>query len=135
MNPGPLEVQRTLMRLRVEILNYLDRTEDDTDFCGRCHLPLPAGDFESYEFCPGATSLSAALIPARTNPAESSNINGRFRMRSSAASVVGNTNSQVAIHSRTARIAVPLSPQRTRWSLNCRSWFSGSSRAPNLSPC
>ncbi len=52
MIQGPLEVRQALMQLRVEILNYLDRTEDDTDFCGRCHLPLPTGDLESYEFCP-----------------------------------------------------------------------------------
>ncbi len=63
MNPGPLEVQRTLMRLRVEILNYLDRTEDDTDFCGRCHLPLPAGDFESYEFCPWCDQSLSGFDP------------------------------------------------------------------------
>ncbi len=52
MNPKPHEVQRILTRLRVEILSYLDRTENETDFCGRCHLPLPSGDFEEYEFCP-----------------------------------------------------------------------------------
>ena len=46
------EVQRIISRLRVEILSYLDRSEDDTDFCDRCHLPLPSDEFEEYEFCP-----------------------------------------------------------------------------------
>jgi uncharacterized CHY-type Zn-finger protein len=46
------EFRRALARLRSEMLTFLDRREDDTDFCGRCHLPLPAGDFESYCFCP-----------------------------------------------------------------------------------
>ena len=49
------------MRLRVEILTYLDRSESETDFCGRCHLPLPTSDYESYEFCPWCDqSLSGA---------------------------------------------------------------------------
>lgn len=48
----PEDIRRVLMRLRVEILNYLDCDESDTNFCGRCHLPLPAGPFEAYEFCP-----------------------------------------------------------------------------------
>lgn len=52
MNPGPLEVRRTLLRVRAEMLLYLNRSEGDTDFCGRCHLPLPADEYESYEFCP-----------------------------------------------------------------------------------
>ena len=41
-----------MTELRVAMLIYLDRRETGTDFCGRCHLPLPAGDYEAYEFCP-----------------------------------------------------------------------------------
>ncbi len=52
MQPQPAEVRRILERLRVEILNYMDRSENETDFCGRCHLPLPSGEFEEYAFCP-----------------------------------------------------------------------------------
>ncbi len=52
MNPGPTEVQRIRTQLRVSILSYLDRSENEMDFCGRCHLPLPSGEFEEYEFCP-----------------------------------------------------------------------------------
>ena len=48
----PVEVTRVLMRLRGEMLAFLDREEGEMDFCGRCHLPLPAGEFESYAFCP-----------------------------------------------------------------------------------
>jgi uncharacterized CHY-type Zn-finger protein len=52
MKPSPGEARQILMRLRIENLDYLDRSEADTDFCGRCHLPLPTGDYESYTFCP-----------------------------------------------------------------------------------
>ena len=57
MNSQTPKVQRNLRKLRAQILSYLDRSEDETDFCGRCHLPLPAGDFEEYEFCPWCDQL------------------------------------------------------------------------------
>ena len=52
MSAGPVQKRVDLMGVRTEILVYLSRSEDDTDFCGRCHLPLPVDDFEEYEFCP-----------------------------------------------------------------------------------
>jgi uncharacterized CHY-type Zn-finger protein len=52
MSSGPLQIRGALMRVRSQMLLTLNRTEDETDFCGRCHLPLPADDFEAYEFCP-----------------------------------------------------------------------------------
>ena len=52
MQRVPEHARRALTELRVEILTFLARSETDTDFCGRCHLPLPAGDYESYDFCP-----------------------------------------------------------------------------------
>ena len=59
----PAEAQRVLMRVRVEMLTHLGRSEDDTYFCGRCHLPLPAGDFESYEFCPWCCQSINGFVP------------------------------------------------------------------------
>lgn len=52
MSSGLVRMRPVLMRLRLEMLRYLDRAASDMDFCGRCHLPLPAGDLESYQFCP-----------------------------------------------------------------------------------
>ncbi len=63
MNAEPLDVQRTITRLRVEILSYLGRTEDETDFCGCCHLPLPSGDFEEFAFCPWCDRSFGGDVP------------------------------------------------------------------------
>jgi len=52
MKHTPEEIRRILLRLRAEMLLYLGRTEQDTNFCDRCLLPLPEGEFESYSFCP-----------------------------------------------------------------------------------
>lgn len=57
------EVRHVLMRLRVEILTCLDRSESEMDFCGRCHLPLPTGDYESYEFCPWCDQPLNGTVP------------------------------------------------------------------------
>ena len=57
------EVRHVLMRLRVEILTSLDRSESEMDFCGRCHLPLPTGDYESYEFCPWCDQSLNGIVP------------------------------------------------------------------------
>jgi uncharacterized CHY-type Zn-finger protein len=46
------EARVILVRLRREILVYLGRDEAEFDFCALCLLPLPAGEFESYAFCP-----------------------------------------------------------------------------------
>ena len=63
MYPRPSEVRRIQMRLCVEILKHLDRTANDTDFCGRCKLPLPSGDFESYLFCPWCNQSFNGGVP------------------------------------------------------------------------
>lgn len=34
------------------MLAYLRRSEEETRFCRRCLLPLPEGEFDSYDFCP-----------------------------------------------------------------------------------
>ena len=46
------KIQQTLLRLRAEMLDHLDRTAEDTRFCARCLLPYPEDDFEAYHFCP-----------------------------------------------------------------------------------
>ena len=46
------EALRILLALRAEMLAYLERSEDETRFCRRCLLPLPEGEFDSYDFCP-----------------------------------------------------------------------------------
>jgi uncharacterized CHY-type Zn-finger protein len=50
MVPVPEELHAVLIRLRREILAYLECT--DVEFCLVCHLPLPEGEFEAYAFCP-----------------------------------------------------------------------------------
>ena len=52
MSAGPIQKRSDLMGVRTEILVYLSRSADDTDFCGRCHLPYPVDDYEEYDFCP-----------------------------------------------------------------------------------
>ena len=52
MSAKSIQKRSELTHLRNEILGYLNRSEDDTDFCGRCHLPFPVDDYEEYEFCP-----------------------------------------------------------------------------------
>jgi hypothetical protein len=46
------EARRILLALRAEMLVYLQVTEDEIRFCRRCLLPLPEGDYDSYDFCP-----------------------------------------------------------------------------------
>jgi hypothetical protein len=48
----PAQARRILLRLRIEMLAYLGRSEDEARFCGRCRLPLPEGDYDCYSFCP-----------------------------------------------------------------------------------
>jgi uncharacterized CHY-type Zn-finger protein len=48
----PAELHAVLMRLRREIVAYLQCAEAELEFCAVCHLPHPEGDFESYAFCP-----------------------------------------------------------------------------------
>jgi uncharacterized CHY-type Zn-finger protein len=61
MDAPSLQVRRALLDARTRILLAVGRQEEDTDFCGRCHLPLPADEYEAYEFCPWcALSLCGA---------------------------------------------------------------------------
>ncbi len=46
------KIRRKLLRLRAEMLSYLERTEENTRCCRECLLPYPEGEFESYSFCP-----------------------------------------------------------------------------------
>jgi uncharacterized CHY-type Zn-finger protein len=41
-----------LLALRVEMLAYLRLEEHEARFCNRCRLPLPEGEYDSYDFCP-----------------------------------------------------------------------------------
>ena len=112
----PAEAQRVLMRVRVEMLTHLGRSEDDTDFCGRCHLPLPAGHFESYEFCPWCCQSINGFVPGGgggMSPVGSSNTSGTSAPRSSAVSAAVSTSSQPATLFVSARIAAPRSPSST----------------------
>ena len=45
-------MRRILLALRAEMLVYMQLTEEETHFCRRCLLPLPEGDYDSYDFCP-----------------------------------------------------------------------------------
>jgi hypothetical protein len=46
------EARRILLALRAEMLLYMQVSEDETRFCRRCLLPLPEGEYDSYDFCP-----------------------------------------------------------------------------------
>jgi uncharacterized CHY-type Zn-finger protein len=57
------EARRILLALRAEMLSYLQKHESETRFCGRCKLPLPEGDFESYDFCPWCSRSLGGIEP------------------------------------------------------------------------
>ncbi len=46
------KIRQTLLRLRAEMLDHLDRAAENTLCCTRCLLPYPEDDFEAYNFCP-----------------------------------------------------------------------------------
>ncbi len=46
------EIRRILLALRAEMLLYLQASEEEIRFCQRCLLPLPEGEYDSYDFCP-----------------------------------------------------------------------------------
>ena len=60
---SPREMHRILMALRAEMLAYLQLTAEDTRSCRRCFLPLPEGEFESYDFCPWCSKSLGGLEP------------------------------------------------------------------------
>jgi hypothetical protein len=57
------EAHRILLALRNEILGYLQVPEEDTRFCRRCILPLPEGEFDSYDFCPWCSKSLGGIEP------------------------------------------------------------------------
>jgi hypothetical protein len=57
------EMRRILLALRAEMLAYLHLTEDESHFCRRCLLPLPEGDYDSYDFCPWCSKSLGGMEP------------------------------------------------------------------------
>ena len=57
------EVRRILLALRAEMLVYLKYCEDEARFCQRCLLPLPEGEFDSYDFCPWCSKSLGGMQP------------------------------------------------------------------------
>jgi uncharacterized CHY-type Zn-finger protein len=57
------KARRILLALRAEMLAYLERDEESTSFCRRCLLPLPEGEFESYDFCPWCAKSINGFVP------------------------------------------------------------------------
>ncbi len=107
MKAAPSRVRRALYQLRVEMMGYIDRSEDDTDFCGQCHLPLPE-IMNPTSSAHGAACPSTVGSRGRTRHAVSSSTSGALPTRFSAVSVVGNTSNHRGIHSSSARIAARL---------------------------
>jgi hypothetical protein len=60
---SPREIRRILLVLRAEMLASLQLAEEETQFCRRCLLPLPEGEFESYDFCPWCSKSVRGLVP------------------------------------------------------------------------
>jgi len=56
-------MRRILLALRAEMLVYLQIPEEETRFCRRCMLPLPEGEYESYDFCPWCSRSLGGLEP------------------------------------------------------------------------
>jgi hypothetical protein len=57
------EARRILLALRAEMLAYLQAREVDIRFCHRCLLPLPEGDYDSYDFCPWCSKSLGGIEP------------------------------------------------------------------------
>ncbi len=57
------EIRRRLLQLRAEMLAYMQVSEQDTRFCGRCLLPLPEGEYDSYDFCPWCAQSLGGIEP------------------------------------------------------------------------
>jgi hypothetical protein len=57
------EIRRILMALRAEMIVYLQVSEAETRFCQRCLLPLPEGEFDSYDFCPWCSKSLGGIEP------------------------------------------------------------------------
>ncbi len=57
------EMRRILLALRAEMLAYLQLVEEETRFCLRCMLPLPEGEYDSYDFCPWCSRSLGGIEP------------------------------------------------------------------------
>jgi len=57
------EMRRIQLRLRAEMLAYLELAEAEARYCRRCTLPLPEGEYESYDFCPWCSASLGGLEP------------------------------------------------------------------------
>lgn len=57
------KIRAILLALRREMMSYLKISEEETDFCGRCLLPLPQGKFEAYLFCPWCSNSFNECTP------------------------------------------------------------------------
>jgi hypothetical protein len=56
-------MRRILLALRAEMLTYMQISEEEIDFCGRCLLPLPEGEYDSYDFCPWCDKSLSGMEP------------------------------------------------------------------------
>jgi hypothetical protein len=63
MTYSPKEIRRILRALRAEMLEYLQIREDEARFCRRCMLPLPEGEYDSYDFCPWCSKSLGGMEP------------------------------------------------------------------------
>jgi uncharacterized CHY-type Zn-finger protein len=63
MKYSPQEARRILLALRAEMLLYLQVAEAEVRFCRRCTLPLPEGEYESYDFCPWCSNSFGGMRP------------------------------------------------------------------------
>ena len=52
-----------MLALRAEMLAYLQITEEEARFCSRCLLPLPEGEYDSYDFCPWCSKSLSGIEP------------------------------------------------------------------------
>jgi hypothetical protein len=57
------EIRRILLALRAEMLVDLHAREEEMRFCQRCLLPLPEGEYESYDFCPWCSKSLGGIEP------------------------------------------------------------------------
>ena len=57
------EARRILLALRAEMLAYLQVGEEEIRFCRRCLLPLPEGEYDSYDFCPWCSKSLGGIEP------------------------------------------------------------------------
>jgi len=56
-------MRRILLALLAEMLIYLQVREEETRFCQRCLLPLPEGEYDSYDFCPWCSKSLGGIEP------------------------------------------------------------------------